>query len=77
MALGTVKPEFLGVDIVAAVTGSAGQGEFNRIDHGSLMAGQTIQTGVGAIQGEVGLGAVIELPDQPVIRVVTETAIRA
>lgn len=66
------------MNVVAAVTAPAGRKHRNcrRVSHRSSVAGETLQAGVGAIEHEVGLSIVIELPDQPVVGVVASGAVQ-
>jgi hypothetical protein len=50
-------------------------GQFDLVFHGVFMAGMTIQTVMGTIQGVIGLIVVIEIPHQPIQGAVTQFAL--
>ena len=64
------------MNIIAAMAAAAGRRHRDR--QGSrrrpLVAGEALQAIVGAVEDEIGLNIVIELPDQPVVGVVAGPA---
>jgi len=68
MAALATRTETATMDVVAAMTGGASRTRFS----GRFgMAGQAAEPLMGAVEPEMGLAIVIELPERPAIGVVT------
>lgn len=63
--------------IIAAVASAAGMGQADRVAHRFAMTGLAAESFMGAIQGVIGLRRVIETPEGPAVRVVTQPAFRS
>jgi hypothetical protein len=74
LAVGTERSR---VNVVATVAATAAHRDCNRVRRGSRVASVTIEAFVCTIEHKAGLLVVIELPDQPVVGVVAEVAVRA
>ena len=70
MALTAVRTESTRVYIVAAMAAPAGRIELNSVGNRSQMTGFTLQSAMSAVESEVSFTIVVELPNQPVVRVV-------
>jgi hypothetical protein len=77
MASLAVVTEFTVMHVIAAVASAAGIADLDINRHRARMAGLATKFPVCSIDLEPGLPVVIELPDRPVGRAVTGTAIRA
>ena len=65
------------MNIIAPVAASAAHRQRYRIGDRTIVAGEAVEPLVSAVEAEVGLAIVVELPDQPVVGVVTHRAIEA
>jgi len=70
----TTLPETPAMDIVILVTERTCRGQADSFSDGIFVAGMTIQTFMLAVKLVVGLAVVIETPEFPSIRIVTELA---
>ena len=71
-----VPTERARVNVVAAVAIAAAHRYGDGVRRGSRVASVTVETFMGAVEHKTGLLVMIELPNQPVVGVVAEVAVR-
>ena len=79
MASCAIGAERTRVNIIATVAAAAGsrQRDCGRSCQWALVAAETFEAFVGAVEHELGLRVVIELPDQPIVGVVARLTIES
>lgn len=73
----TLSSELPGMNVIAKMAGDTNHGWFGLVVLAFLMAVPAGKIGMRPIEDEACAGIVIEIPQQPVVRVVTGAAVRS